>query len=161
MHRGDIKRALPQPAQRQDQRPGEGERREEHKDQDRRRQDSDEQRGPFRAALQDLSPRDEVPGYPQLDSLHSVDRVGHRRIPLAGRVVRADVQGAITDVQTAGTDDVLLDVHCLLDQRPGNDAGEGVLLGRRGGRVERRRGGACPATAVISACCSALAKALL
>src|SRR6266567_904709 len=144
LHRGDVERAFPQPAQRQDQRPGDGECRDEHEDQDHRHQDPDEQRGPFRAPLQDLGPRDDVSGYPQLDGLHSVDRVGHRRVPLARRGLRADVQGAVTDVQTAGADDVLLDIHGLPDQRPGHDAGESALLGRRGGRVERRRVSALP-----------------
>ena len=44
LHRGDIKRAFPQPAQRQDQRPSDSECGDEHKDQDRRQEDSDEQR---------------------------------------------------------------------------------------------------------------------
>jgi hypothetical protein len=144
LHRGDIKRAFPQPAQRQDQGPGEGKRRDEHDDQDRRGQDSGEQRGPLRPPLQDLGPRDEVPGYPQLDSLHLVDRLGHRRVPLARRGACADVQGAIADVETAAVDDVLLDVHGLLDRRPGHDAGERALFSRRGGRVERRRCGRLP-----------------
>ena len=49
LHRGDIERACPQPAQRQDQGPGDGERRDQHQEQDRRGQDRGEQRGLLRA----------------------------------------------------------------------------------------------------------------
>ena len=45
LHRGDVERALPQPAQRPDQGPGHDERRDQHEEQDDRGHDGVEQRG--------------------------------------------------------------------------------------------------------------------
>ena len=140
-HRGDVERAFPQPAQRPDQGPGHGDRREQHQEQDDRGQDGGDQRGLFRAPLQRLGSRDDVPGYAQLDLLHGVDLGRLGRVPRPGRRGRADVQGARVDVR-----------DCRCPRRRSRCSGPGsprsrshvvhevvvgALLGRRGGGVER------------------------
>ena len=62
LHRGDVERAFPQPAQRPDQGPGHGQRRDQHQEQDDRGEDAVEQRGLFRAPAQYMAARDDAGG---------------------------------------------------------------------------------------------------
>ena len=75
----------------------------------------------------------------QLDGLHLVDLVGHRRVPAPRRLVQADAV-YLRDVDRVSVDeDEILDALCLVYPRPGDDGLEGALFRGRGCRFERRR----------------------
>src|SRR6185437_17095777 len=86
-------------------------------------------------------PRDDLPGYAELDPLHVVDRGRLSRVPLPGRVLGIDAQGTRADRQAAGARDVDSDVLRLVHLRAGHGIAVRLLLLGGSGRAERRQVG--------------------